>query len=231
MQTDPTTGLTCTACGADNASGADFCWQCFAPFHRVAPTRPAAPTTAGPTWMSSRRPVAGPTVKKRRSYRTLIIAAVVVVGGLAAYGSASRTHFAIPESIDGVPRMHDVTSQRLEAAVAKWGEESDGLSLRGAAYGSGVAAEFAVGAADEPVKNEPDDILRLVVASLFPGGRDTATLSGADGSFEYRCVQAVGRVSICVWKEADNSGFVAANGRTPADTLTLTRTVRDAIES
>ncbi len=231
MQTDPTTGLTCNACGADNASGADFCWQCFAPFHRVAPARPAAPPTAGPTWMSSRQPVAGPAVKKRRSYRTLIIAAVVVVGGLVAYGSASRTHFSIPESIDGVPRMHDVTSQRFEAAVAKWGEESDGLSLQGAAYGNGITPDFAVGAADEPVKNDPDDILRLVVASLIPGGQDTATLSGADGSFEYRCVQAVGQVSICVWKEPDNSGFVAANGRSPADTLTLTRRVRDAIES
>ena len=87
------------------------------------------------------------------------------------------------------------------------------------------------GAADEPVKNDPDDILRLVVASLIPGGQDTATLSGADGSFEYRCVQAVGQVSICVWKEPDNSGFVAANGRSPADTLTLTHAVRDAIES
>ena len=44
-------------------------------------------------------------------------------------------------------------------------------------------------------------------------------------------MQAVGQVSICVWKEPDNSGFVAANGRTPADTLTLTRRVRDAIET
>ena len=181
--------------------------------------------------MSSRQPVAGPAVKKRRSYRTLIIAAVVVVGGLVAYGSASRTHFSIPESIDGRAPDADVTSQRFEAAVAKWGEESDGLSLQGAAYGNGVTPDFAVGAADEPVKNDPDDILRLVVASLIPGGQDTATLSGADGSFEYRCVQAVGQVSICVWKEPDNSGFVAANGRSPADTLTLTRRVRDAIES
>ena len=231
MQTDPTTGLTCSACGADNATGADFCWQCFAPFHRMGPARPGAPPTAGPSWMSSRQPVAGPVVKKRRSYRALIVVIVVVVVGGIAYGSASRTHFAIPESIDGVPRMHDVTAQRFEAAVAKWGQESGGLSLQGAAYGSGVTPEFAVGAADEPVKNDPDDILRLVVASLIPGGQDTATLSGEDGSFEYRCVQTVGRVSICVWKEPDNSGFVAANGRTPADALRLTRTVRDALET
>jgi hypothetical protein len=230
MQTDPTTGLTCSACRADNAQGADFCWRCYAPFHPVARARPAAPPVAGPSWMSSRQPVAGPTVKKRRSYRGLIVA-VLVVGGLAAYGSASRTHFAIPESIEGVPRMHDVTSQRFEAAVATWGQASGGLSLQGAAYGNGVTPEFAVGAADEPVENDPDDILRLVVASLIPGGQDTATLSGAYGSFEYRCVQTVAQVSICVWKEPDNSGFVAANGRTPDDTLTLTRTVRDAIES
>ena len=177
MQTDPTTGLTCSACGADNASGADFCWQCFAPFHRVAPARPAAPPTAGPTWMSSRQPVAGPTVKKRRSYRTLIIAAVVVVGGLAAYGSASRTHFSIPESIDGVPRMHDVTSQRFEAAVAKWGEESGGLSLQGAAYGNGVTPDFAVGAADDPVKNDPDDILRTTAGSWPPTAERRPTRS------------------------------------------------------
>jgi hypothetical protein len=230
MQTDPTTGLTCSACGADNPSGADFCWQCFAPFHRAAPTRPGAPPAPGPSWMSARPPVDGPPVKKRRSYRAAIVVAVLIVGGIA-FGSASRTHFTIPESIDGVPRMHDATSQRFEAAVAKWGQESDGLSLQGAAYGSGVSPEFAIGAADDPVRNDPDDILRLVVASLMPGGQDTASLSGADGSFEYRCVQASGQVSICVWKEPDNSGFVAADGRSPADTLTLTRAVRDAVES
>jgi hypothetical protein len=229
MRTDPVTGLTCGACGADNARGADFCWRCYVPFHAVAPARPAA-SGAGPSWMSSRMPVPGPTVKKRRSYRGLMIS-VVVVAGVAAYGSLSRTHLDMPEAVAGVPRMHDATSQRFEAEVATWGDESGGLSLQGAAYGSGAIPEFAVAAADEAVQNGPDDILRLVVASLFPGGRDTATLTGEDGSFEYRCVQAVSRVSICVWKEPNNSGFVAANGRTPADALRLTREVRVAIET
>jgi hypothetical protein len=230
MRTDPATGLTCGACGADNAQGADFCWRCYAPFHAVAPARPATATGTGPSWMSSRMPVPGPTVKKRRSYRGLMIA-VAVVAGIAAFGSLSRTHFEMPESIGGVPRMYDATAQRFEAEVAKWGEDSGGLSLQGAAYGTGATPEFAVGAADEAVQNDPDDILRLVVASLFPGGRDIATVTGADGSLEYRCVQAVSQVSICVWKEPNNSGFVAANGRTPADTLRLTRAVRDAIET
>jgi hypothetical protein len=230
MRTDPATGLTCRPCGADNAPGADFCWRCYAPFHAVAPARPAGAHGTGPSWMSSRMPVPGPTVKKRRSYRWLTIA-VAVAAGMAAYGSLSRSHLDMPEAIGAVPRMYDATSQRFQAEVATWSDESGGLSLQGAAYGSGVIPEFAVAATDEAVQNDPDDILRLVVASLFPGGRDTATLTGADGSFEYRCVQTVSRVSICVWKEPNSSGFVAANGRTPADALRLTRTVRDALET
>jgi hypothetical protein len=127
--------------------------------------------------------------------------------------------------------MHDETALRFEAEVAQWGEDSGGLSLQGAAYGSGATPDFAVGAADDAVENDPDDILSLVVASLVTGGRDTATVSGEDGSFEYRCVQTLGRLSLCVWKEPDNAGFVAAANRSPEDTLALTRIVRDAIET
>jgi hypothetical protein len=229
MQTDPSTGLTCRTCGADNAPNADFCWKCYAPFHEVTPPAPPVRVAAGPSWMSSRQPVAGPRIKQRRSHRGLIAVAILV--GLGSYGYLSRTHFAMPEEIDGVPRMHGETAQRFEAEVAQWGEDSGGLSLQGAAYGSGETPEFAVGATDDAVENDPDDILRVVVASMVTGGRDTATLSGEDGSFEYRCVQTLGRLSICVWKEPDNAGFVAAGNRSPADTLALTRIVRDAIET
>jgi hypothetical protein len=168
-------------------------------------------------------------VKKRRSKRGLVVVAVVVA--LGAYGATTRTHFEIPESIGGVPRMHDATATRYEDDVRQWAADSGGLQLQGGAYGTGASPEFVVGAVDEAVRNDPDDILHVVVSSISPNGSDVATLSGKDGSFEYRCVRAVAQMSVCVWKESDNSGFVGAVGLTPQEALELTRTVRDAIEA
>jgi hypothetical protein len=236
MQTDPTTEpkaqSTCGACGASNAVDASFCWKCYAPF--ATPVLPISTSGRPPTGASSRPDgslTSGPTPprKRRRPTRALVVVAVLVA--LGAYGATTRTHFEIPESIGGVPRMHDAPATEYEDEVRQWASDSGGLQLQGGAYGTGAAPEFVVGAVDEAVRNDPDDILHVVVSSISPDGNDVASLSGTDGSFEYRCVQAVARMSVCVWKESDNSGFVGAIGRTPQDALALTRTVRDAIEA
>ena len=248
MQTDPKTardpgqqtgprpvGQLCGGCGAENGADAGFCWRCYAAFRPVS-TLPAAPVGApvglstSPGLGAPRLPGdAGVAVKKRRSKRGLIGVAVVLAIGVV--GALNRTEFEIPESIDGVPRMHDQLATEYEAAVRAWATESDDLQLQGAVYGTGARPAFVVGAVDEAVRNDTDDILNVVVGSLTVGGRSVASLSGEDGGLEYRCVQATSQMSVCVWKESDNSGFVGAVGRSPQQTLELTRTVRDAIEA
>jgi len=236
MQTDPGTGLTCGSCTTANAADARFCWKCYTPFPGSASGLPAPPSAApAPTGLSSapglgraRMPAPQAPARKHRSRRGLIYVTVLIV--VAVVGALSATSFEMPESIGGVPRMHDAVATEYEDAIAEWASNSGGLHLQGAVYGTGVQPDFIVGAVDEDVINDPDDILRVVVGSITMGGKSVATLFGQDG-FEYRCVQATGQMSVCVWKESGNAGFVGAIGRTPQQTLEVTRTVRQEIES
>lgn len=225
---------TCPSRGASSPPNSSYCWQCFKPFATTPLTPPSMPSGHGLPEFSQPQPLpTGTAPKRKRSVTVRIVAGVVAALIAAAIGGAfSKKNFSFPEQIAGTPRMHTAEAQQFETQVDEWGKASDNLPLKGAAYGTGAQADFLVGAAPGSVKNSVDEIEQVVHQSVTGSALspDSVTVSGSRDGVEYRCADANGEGSICVWRESNSSGFVVALGRDPNATLDLLFTVRQAID-
>ncbi|HEY6567819.1 MAG TPA: hypothetical protein VI341_09920 [Actinomycetota bacterium] len=142
----------------------------------------------------------------------------VVVGVMAAaIAYLGVQHFLhrgveIPESIAGVPRLHDAASKEFEEQMKTEAERSDVQAVAGM-FGTGKQPEFLV----VVVNGSPSESTDELFQSFTGGITEAGAMVGSDKSqgelkdASYRCVAASGngvQVGTCMWRADDHVGFV-----------------------
>jgi hypothetical protein len=210
----------CPACRAENAAGAEFCWQCFARLVDVPPppagsvARPeglrhpviggsavlgrnggtGAPTTLGP------RPIPGaleePSASSSRTSLVIRIG-LGVVGAVLGYllvGALLGGGVEIPDSLGGLPRQTNDTARDFEEEMRSEGERWD-LDVEAATYGRSSFPESMLILVEGRALDSTDQLYDALIQGMGQAGAtiDTAdTVSGTHEGAAYRCVPVRG---------------------------------------
>ena len=210
----------CPSCGAENAQGAGFCWQCYTPFAPVAAaSRPgAAAMPSAPGWGPAGSPappvpVASPRGAGGGGRIVRIVLGVVValiVGAVVRQQLAPDYH--VPDAVAGQPRMQNVFAKNFEQQMVEEGKKYD-VDLEAAVYGTTETPDMFVivanGRAEENSNELFDSFLEGVDSSGLHVDR-AGQLTGERGDAEYRCVPlsaGTHQAAACLWREDASVGI------------------------
>ena len=118
----------------------------------------------------------------------------------------------IPESVAGVPRLHDASAKNFEQQMGVEAEKYD-VDARSGVFGTSGEPEFLVVVMNGGASETTDELFQSFMSGMTQGGaavgddKSQGELKGAT----YRCVGASGggmRVGTCMWRADDHVGFV-----------------------
>jgi hypothetical protein len=142
----------------------------------------------------------------------------LVVTGAVAMALTGGSGGALPDAIDGVPRMHTPEAEAFERTLN--GMTIADMSFSGAMYGDGVSPDLVV----ELISGVPDEARAAPMDTFFSGAATgIASTSGGtirveeavearDGDVEYRCAPLelpagtaglTGSGVLCMWRGRD----------------------------
>jgi hypothetical protein len=199
----------CQGCGAANAPGAVFCWQCYRPFSGQAASSGAAmrsPDVAGPpaAWTG------GVTAPVRSSRLGTLVAVGVVA--LAAIGGVlflvgRGGEVTLPDTLNGMDRIVDPQTE-LVVGTFRAQAETGGIEGDMALYGKGVptAALLWIRDATVPTTDAAFDEFAAgfnegIGSQGSLGAKQTELLGGV--TFVCAPVRSVAPGTICMWQDED----------------------------
>jgi hypothetical protein len=200
----------CASCGADNKAGAGFCWRCYtsfaaAPSARTVPLMPAAPTAGAPIAAPIRGRTFGRTGK-------IILGVVVALIAAGVIQHMLNPTYHVPDSIAGEPRLHDAISAKFEQTMAQTGQKYD-TPLESAVYGTEASPDLFFVLANGRAEEDADELFSDFLSGAKSAGitvDESATLTGAHGDADYRCVPMSSgglEAAACVWREDHTVGM------------------------
>jgi hypothetical protein len=228
----------CGRCGADNAPGAQYCWQCYTSFGGPAGTAQATPATAGPLATAiGRGPGAGtpsavvseaPTITRwqpqhgaakdaavRWVVRGLVVA-VAAVGGYLAYQRLFGG-FPFPDQVAGQPRLESDVVEEAEDLIASM-VGAFNVEVEIAMYGPALP-QYLVAALEVP-----DGQLTEQFYQGFVSGSGV-TADAVDPN-AVTCGAAPGGVTQCSWVQEDTVVLVQGLVNTGVDLQPVAEDVR-----
>ena len=211
----------CAACGAANTIDATACWQCLARFgDNVAAAGGSLPTQTGPVGGQPRyplpSPMPAPPAAPARAASTGVRVLVGVLAAIAGYVGVQYllggSDVTIPDTVAGVPRMHDAMAAEFEEDLLDEAARYD-MQAEAAVFGSVGVPDFLLIVVEGSTDETTDEMFDSFVQGMSEGGatvdslRRTGELAGAS----YRCVgaEAAGTgVGVCMWRTDDHVGIV-----------------------
>ena len=201
----------------------------------------AMPPPADPGWGASiPTATAIPPARKSKtgSIVAILVAVVVVlaVGGYLLTKSAHKTA-TLPESVAGIPRLHDATATQVETLLK--GQTFGGLTLDVALYSPNSDPGFIVLVTDQAKSGDAEkdfSDFSSGFATTSQGSIDQSKkVSDTRGGIQYVCAPATvasTQAGVCVWRDANIFGAVLSFQTVdPQGTLDLTDKVAQAVDS
>jgi hypothetical protein len=227
----------CSACAAQNAHDATYCWRCFARFAPAMPEAPAAggrmPPAPAPAWGPSGGPLdPTPTPHKGNLLRTVLVTAVgltLVGGGL----SLLRSGPSLPDEVAGRARVSSAEVSRFEEQMRGQAGDWD-LDIEVGVYGTAAKPDVFVILVDGGAVETTDELFDEFVSGMETAGakvRSEDTVRGERDGTEYRCVPVSDGIAAaaCFWRESDNVGIVLGLDRTAEEGVDLLFATHDAV--
>lgn len=230
----------CSACGAANRLDAAHCWQCLARFSvpvppapvrggsGAAPAHPGLPPPAAPTTAPQGAPepsTSGPGA--------IVVAAVGLLALVGGFFLVQRLlgggGVALPDSLAGAPRLHDASSERVQAEMQDTMATFD-VEVDTGLYGGGAVPEFVVVVVEGRSLDSSDAMFDEFVTGLTQAGAQVSsegTTADLDGA-QHRCLgmRAQGaQMGACMWQADEHAGFVLQLDGTNESAETLLATI------
>ena len=238
----------CGACGAANRTDALSCWQCFARFDAPLPPAPGpgvgsapgqpmgAPERLRPGFPPPAPAMQSPVSSAGSSGTGMSIVVRIVVGLLAAFVGFVGVQrvlggggVEIPETVAGLPRMHDAMASQFEEEM-KTEAARYSMDAEAGAFGSGQVPDFLLIVVNGSTWETTDQLFDSLVQGMSEGGAtvDTQRLTGELGGATYRCVGASAvetGFGVCMWRADGHIGIVLDLESDTSTAETLTQTV------
>jgi hypothetical protein len=216
----------CPSCSADNPHDAEFCWQCYTRF-ASEPSEPAQPG-----WGPSQTPAPSAPVTMQQSATSrgrvvqIVVGVIVAVVVAAVVRTMFASHYHVPETIAGQPRIHSAATDRFERDMVAEGDK-EGLTIEAAVYGTSENPDVLLVLVDGTAAENTDELFTSFLDGVASSGvsvDENSTSTGSHGDAEWRCLPlSMGREAAvaCMWREDASVGITLDLSPTtdPADAL------------